>query len=135
MTSIPRDLPLSTLLRVPPGDPASSSTAPSAAIQPSAGSRRETTASRRSVPTKSDAVGQMAQWIAQLSKEDPDRKRKAFRIVVECAMVEKWGQHLQLDPGFAQLVSRVQDQMDGDPELALMIEQAAAQVLASSQFK
>lgn len=50
-------------------------------------------------------------------------------------MVEKWGDHLQLDPGFAQLVSRVQSQMDGDPQLAAMIEQAATQVLATFRYE
>ena len=120
MTSIPRDTPLSTHLRIQLGGQGSPSTPLSARAQPTAGSPREVAASRRSVRTKSEAVDQLSLRIAQLSMDDPDRKRKAVRIYLECVMVEKWGAHLQLDPGFAQLVSRVQSQMDGDPHLTCL---------------
>ncbi len=77
-----------------------------------------------------DMASRIARRVAQLGASDPDRKKKAFRIFLECLMLREWGDALQSDPQFEQLVARVQQQMQDDPQLAEMVDEAAAKLLA-----
>jgi hypothetical protein len=65
-----------------------------------------------------------------IDPDDPQRERKAFRIFLESVLLAELGDELINDPAFYQMVEDVQLQMEGDPELASAISQAAKLLLA-----
>lgn len=71
----------------------------------------------------------IAQRVAAIDPDDPDRPRKAFRVFLEAVLLSELGQHLADDPAFYQLVSDVQQQMQADPRLAAAIDRASAALL------
>lgn len=65
-----------------------------------------------------DLAGVVAQRIQALGKDDPDRRRKAFRIFLESLLLERLGPNLVQDSSFVAMVDAVQGQMEADAELA-----------------
>lgn len=55
--------------------------------------------------------------IRSISADDPDRRRKAFRLFMESVMLKEFGEQLRTDPQFPALLDSVIQQMEGDPEL------------------
>lgn len=59
-------------------------------------------------------------WVQRLqgiSPDDPERKRKAFRIFLESVLEKELGSAFQSDIQFAQVVEQVLQQIESDPEL------------------
>ena len=72
-------------------------------------------AGRRSPRTVSAA---MAQRIAAIAPDDPDRPRKAVRIYLEAELAREFGAGLLADPSVPNLLDAVQQRMDEDAQTA-----------------
>ncbi|HET8744062.1 MAG TPA: hypothetical protein VFM98_00535, partial [Ramlibacter sp.] len=88
-------------------------------------------APRHGAGTVSRAV---AQRIAALAPQDPQRARKAVRIYLEAELAREFGAKLLNDPQFPALVDAVQERMEGDAEMARAVE-ALARLLLAGQVK
>lgn len=60
---------------------------------------------------------QILQRIRALAQDDPQRRRKAFRIFMESVLLNQLGRSLVGDLEFSQLVDRVVQQIEEDPSL------------------
>lgn len=69
--------------------------------------------------------------VAAIDPFDPDRPRKAFRAFLESVFIAEFGADLINDAGFHQLVERIHREMERDPALAKLIDQASAALLAA----
>jgi len=74
------------------------------------------------------AFTELLKRVANLTPDDPERERKAFRYFLEAALVSDLGANLINDPKFHQLVDIVQQRMEAQPEL-LAASQRAARLL------
>lgn len=93
---------------------------------------------RQSPSTPKDGLKITAQlaletkWVQRLqgiSPDDPERKRKAFRIFLESVLEKELGAAFQSDIQFAQVVEQVLQQIESDPELNENSLQAAEALL------
>ena len=57
------------------------------------------------------------QRIAQIAADDPRRRQRALRIVVETALLSEFGERLGADPAFHSMVDQVVATMDDDADL------------------
>jgi hypothetical protein len=80
-------------------------------------------------PSREDLATTIARRVAVIGKDDPDRRRKAFRIFLESLMLDEWGAQLLNDPGFQQLVDTVQAQMESSADLRGMMDEASDRLL------
>lgn len=105
---------------------------------------RERTAARAqpgggSVAARGDRAaalhGALAQRIAAIARDDPQRKQKAFRVFLETALLQELGAGLIHDAGFPQLVEAVQFRMQGDAQLAGAAEDLATYLLQAPAGK
>lgn len=98
-----------------------------------AGSRAQPAGAQRAEAQPSaqreDFAGMLARRVAAIDRQDPDRRRKAFRVFLESLMLDEWGAHLINDPGFQQVVDSVQQQMQTQPGLGPLIDEAARRLL------
>jgi hypothetical protein len=78
--------------------------------------RRATSAAQSSHTDAPAAV--LAQRIAAIAHDDPERRRKAVRIVLEAELAREFGAPLLGDPRCADMLDAVQQQMQQDPESA-----------------
>jgi hypothetical protein len=67
----------------------------------------------------------LARRVQAIDRQDPQRRRKAFRIYLEGVLQAEFGAGLVNDPGFHSLVDQVHDLMASDPALCLSIDRAA----------
>ena len=74
--------------------------------------------------------GGMAQRIAAIDAQDPDRPRKAVRIYLEAELAREFGAALLNDPQFPSLLDAVQQRMDEDPQTAGAVEALGRLLLA-----
>lgn len=65
------------------------------------------------------------QRVRSLAPDDPQRRRKAFRIYLESTLSAEFGPALAGSAGFEQLVEQVLLQMESDSELNATIQKAA----------
>ena len=72
------------------------------------------------------------QRVRSLSPEDPQRRRKAFRLFMESVLLQEFGMGLVEDAGFQKLIDQVLQQMDSDSGLCITIQEAADALLAQS---
>jgi hypothetical protein len=79
---------------------------------------RASARSARSQETPAASASSLAQRIACIGADDPDRKRKAVRLFLESELVREFGPAVLNDPGFPQMLDAVQDQMAQDPASA-----------------
>lgn len=70
--------------------------------------------------------------IAALSPDDPNRRRRAFRIFLESVLRHEFGSQLIGDGGFDQLVDLVLQQMESDQELRTAIAETSDALLMAS---
>ena len=80
---------------------------------------------------REDLAASIARRVAAIDRQVPDRRRQAFRVFLESLLLEEWGDHLMNDPGFQRLVGEVQEQMEADPRLLSLMEEAAERLLGS----
>lgn len=71
----------------------------------------------------------IAQRVRAIPAEDPQRRRKAFRIFLESALLNELGDSLINDPDFYRLVDQVEEQMTANPQLSEAIDAAAEMLL------
>jgi hypothetical protein len=84
-------------------------------------------------PTSREAVSLsavIARRVQVIDPDDPDRRRKAFRVFLESVLLDELGEALINDAGFYQLVDQVQTRMQADAELARAMDEAADLLLA-----
>lgn len=68
--------------------------------------------------------------VRAIHADDPDRRRKAFRIFMESVLKQEFGTYLQPSGDLGRLVDQVIAQMDEDPELNQAAMVAAELLLA-----
>ena len=73
---------------------------------------------------------QAALRLREISSEDPQRRRKAFRIFLEGTLADMLGDEAPADPTFQALIDRVQLAMETDPELVIDMDRAADVLLS-----
>jgi hypothetical protein len=81
-----------------------------------------------------DWSAQVAQAVATIHPDDPQRQRKAFRAYLQAVLARECGIHQVDDRGFQDLVDRVQETMESEPTLQramlkagnLLLEMSAA---------
>lgn len=95
------------------------------------------TAKRRQGGASTDKQSKLGRLIGQrlaaLKKTDPDRGRKAFRIFLESVLIGELGEELINDPGFYQMVDDVQAQMEADPAIAKIMQEAIGLLLSGAE--
>lgn len=74
----------------------------------------------------------IAQRVGALRPEDPQRRRKAFRIFLESVLINLLGENLINDPAFSQMLEDIQVQMESDPGIAIAMHEASAQLLSGA---
>jgi hypothetical protein len=106
-----------------------------AARRPSANDQA-TRAAGGGAPTGTGPLADVvARRIRGIDEADPDRRRKAFRIFLESALLAELGQQLINDPGFYELVAQVQAQMEADTALASAIDEAGDLLLGAGRTR
>ena len=80
------------------------------------------------VPAGNTAI--MAQRLAAIAPEDPERRQKAVRIYLESELTREFGAALLNDPAFPQLLDSVQAQMREDPQVAAAVHALSELLLA-----
>ena len=80
-----------------------------------------------------DLLSRVAHAVIAIDPDDPSRRRKAFRIYLGSVLANELGLHLLNDPGFDDLVGRVQDSMDQDAQLHAAMERAGELLLETAK--
>jgi hypothetical protein len=62
--------------------------------------------------------------VRTISKDDPQRSKKAFRIFLESVLLDQLGANMINDPAFYQVVDTVIQTMESDFQLKNQMEQA-----------
>ncbi|MBK6005998.1 hypothetical protein JJB11_07810 [Ramlibacter ginsenosidimutans] len=89
--------------------------------------RQELARTRRAGPraqaSDTDApAAVLAQRIAAIALDDPERRRKAVRLVLEAELAREFGAPLLGDPRCADMLDAIQQQMQRDPESAQAVD-------------
>lgn len=77
------------------------------------------------------AAASLAQRIAAIDRRDPDRRRKAVRVVLEAELARSFGAGLLNDPVFPQMLDAVQEQMQADAQAAAAVQALGDFLLAA----
>ncbi|MFZ6747278.1 hypothetical protein ACO0LC_29050 [Undibacterium sp. JH2W] len=97
------------------------------------GVKKEVAKDKKLSPKKKEDLGDLiVKRVAGIPLEDPQRRRKAFRVFLESVLLDELGERLIADPRFFKMVEDIQNQMQTDPELATMIEKATDMLLTPS---
>jgi hypothetical protein len=74
----------------------------------------------------------LAQRIQAIAPDDPDRPRKAVRLLLEERLAREFGAALPGDPEFAAMLDAIQDRMSQDAQLAASVA-ALGQLLVAGK--
>ena len=74
----------------------------------------------------------LAQRIAAIAQDDPERRRKAVRIVLEAELAREFGAPLLADARCADMLDAIQQQMQGDPESAQAVDSLGDWLLSAT---
>ncbi|WP_256082031.1 hypothetical protein [Massilia sp. YIM B04103] len=91
---------------------------------------RAATAAGSPQPAQQQLAALIEKRVRQIQRDDPQRGRKAFRVFLEAVLLEHFGASLMHDPAFHQVVSEVQDAMEGDPACRRLVDEAIAHLLS-----
>jgi hypothetical protein len=72
----------------------------------------------------------MARRLEAIPAADPDRRRKAVRVYLECELAREFGAPLLNDPQFPQMLDAVQEQMQQDAQVAAAVHALGDLLLA-----
>ena len=97
-----------------------------AQVQPP-GSARSARASPRPTPQRV-----ILQRVRTIDRDDPDRRKKAFRIFLESILADELGKDLLNDPAYHRIVEDVYGTMAGNAHLAPAINKAGEYLLQSA---
>ena len=78
------------------------------------------------------AAPALAQRIASIAQDDPDRRRKAVRIVLEAELAREFGAQLLNDPRFPEMLDAVQRQMQHDAQAARAVHNLGEWLLCAA---
>ncbi|MGC3998600.1 MAG: hypothetical protein QM767_14515 [Anaeromyxobacter sp.] len=88
---------------------------------------------RRGTPrAPGDWLGHVATSVAAIDREDPNRQRKAFRCYLQALLARECGIEDDGAPDFQQLVDRVLETMEGEPQLQAAIQKAGEALLRTA---
>ncbi|UIF89372.1 hypothetical protein [Cupriavidus sp. UYPR2.512] len=87
---------------------------------------------RNSPGNTDDLLARVALAVVAISPDDPQGKRRAFRVYLGSVLAREFGVHLINDPGFDELVGRVQDSMEVNPELRAAMDRAGDLLLQAA---
>lgn len=74
----------------------------------------------------------LAQRIAAIAQDDPERRRKAVRIVLEAELAREFGPSLLADARCAVMLDAIQQQMQQDPESARAVDSLGDWLLSAA---
>jgi hypothetical protein len=95
---------------------------------PQAGRMQDEVSQGTSAPTAFfDAVRRR---VASIAPDDPHRRKRALRAVIELALLREFGQGLESDPAFHAAVDQVLCVMEQGPEAQSLVDAAVAQILS-----
>ena len=80
-----------------------------------------------------DLLSRVAQAVVAIDPDDPQRKQKAFRVYMGSVLANELGLHLLNDPGFDDLIGRVQASMEHDPKLSIAMQRAGQLLLETAK--
>lgn len=60
---------------------------------------------------------QVRRGIAGIDPDDPRRRQRALRVLVEASLIREFGEHMGVDPAFHAVVDQVASTMDEEPAL------------------
>lgn len=72
----------------------------------------------------------LPQRLQAIAPDDPDRPRKAVRLLLEAELAREFGAALVNDPGFPAMLDAVQERMGEDAQLASSVEALGRLLLA-----
>lgn len=110
-----------------------------AAVHAEVAALRERTATKPQAQGKPAARAQEAnglarvvgQRVAGIAADDPHRRQKAFRVFLESAILQAFGDALIHDADFPTMVDAVESRLQGDAQLARAAEDLAGYLLQS----
>jgi len=86
--------------------------------------------SAKPTPNRPDQwIAQVAQSIAAIAPEDPQRRRKAFKAFLEAGLAREFGIADTGGPEFQRLVTKVHETMVADAHISEAIDRATDQLL------
>lgn len=74
----------------------------------------------------------LLQRVRAIAPDDPDRRKKAFRVFLESVLADELGIHLLNDPAYHRIVEDVYRTMDRNARLAPAIDKAGEYLLQSA---
>ena len=92
--------------------------------------RRASSGAQASHTDASAAV--LAQRIAAIAPDDPERRRKAVRLVLEAELAREFGAPLLGDPRCVDMLDAIQQQMQRDPESAQAVDSLGDWLLSAA---
>ncbi len=96
------------------------------------GKRGDAAAADRPGPRRIPLDEQIRRRAASIDKDDPQRRRRVLRATLEICLTSEWGDDLAADPAFQALVDRVQQQIESDPSLQPIVDDALASLMTST---
>lgn len=94
-----------------------------ASVQPAGAAAREPTAGAPP-PAQQSLNAAVRQSIARIRPDDPQRRRKALRAVVEVGLLREFGALLEQDPQFYSMVDQVVETLESSPALTSTVDEA-----------
>jgi hypothetical protein len=83
-----------------------------------------------------DLAGVLAERVQQIPVDDPKYKRKVFRVFLDSIFTAEFGDSFATDLRFGEMIESVQQQMEVDPTLNAMVDEAVASLTNEKrQFK
>lgn len=79
-------------------------------------------------PRTVDLEQQVRQRVAQVGRDDPQRRRRALRLIVEATLLKEFGERLEADPAFHTLVDDVVQMIDDAPGLRRSVDEIMAKL-------
>ena len=81
-------------------------------------------------PAPQSSIGRaMAARILAISADDPERRRRAFRCLLEGLLQSMFGAEASAEHAFEQVVDKTQGAMESDPQLGQAIDQVGDKLL------
>jgi hypothetical protein len=80
-----------------------------------------------------DLAEVLAKRVQQISGDDPRFKKKVFKVFLETVISAELGSSLVNDPRFDEMIDNIQQQMEADPQLGAMIDQAVASLTGAGR--
>ena len=100
--------------------------------RPPAGARAPAAAPAAQARATPAAGRALAQRIAAIDPSDPDRRRKAVRVVLEAQLAREFGSAVLNDPVLPIMLDTVQQQMQADAQTAAAVHALGELLLAGA---